>query len=376
MRSGRAWQNNHIENGGHGQPTVAAGAAAIEWVASFQENRRSQNVIATEGIRIMKILIVHAHPEAKSFSSALANTAKNAFTAEGHEVVMSDLYRMRFNPVSDRTNFTTVKDPEYYKQQVEEAYASDNDGFAPNIETEIQKLEAADALIFSFPIWWFGMPAILKGWCDRVLVYKRVYGGPLLFENGIGKNSKPGLILMTTGAPENAYNGHGFDPPMEKIMTPIQYGVFWFNGFTPLEPFIAYAPAQASEAERAVVLEKLSGRITGLFDEAPLRLPYLADFPDFGPDSKQRYMVEVQLKGPVDEGFREKIPAEVARLAEHKRDGKLLCFFRHSHEDWRQVRIYLEYRAADGTQLQAFLEELPLYDRLDFRVRELDRTKL
>ncbi|TIT69787.1 MAG: NAD(P)H-dependent oxidoreductase, partial [Mesorhizobium sp.] len=72
----------------------------------------------------MRIFIVHAHPEPKSFNGALTRTAQEALSASGHEVVVSDLYAMGFNPVSDRRNFTAVRDPNYYRQQVEEANAA------------------------------------------------------------------------------------------------------------------------------------------------------------------------------------------------------------------------------------------------------------
>ncbi len=58
----------------------------------------------------MRVFIVHAHPEAKSFSGAMTRTATEALRAAGNEVAISDLYAMGFNPVSDRRNFTTVPD--------------------------------------------------------------------------------------------------------------------------------------------------------------------------------------------------------------------------------------------------------------------------
>src|SRR6187402_2965580 len=98
------------------------------------------------------ILIVHAHHEPRSFSSALAKTAAETLTAQGHEVVFSDLYALGFDPVSDRRNFVTTADADYLKQQNEEAYASEHAGFAPEIEAEMRKVEACDLMIFSFPL--------------------------------------------------------------------------------------------------------------------------------------------------------------------------------------------------------------------------------
>jgi hypothetical protein len=78
----------------------------------------------------MRVFIVHAHPEWKSFNGALTREAVRALTAAGHDVTVSDLYRIGFNPVLDRRNFVTVKDAEFYRQQNEEAYAATHDGFA------------------------------------------------------------------------------------------------------------------------------------------------------------------------------------------------------------------------------------------------------
>src|SRR5215472_10600478 len=65
----------------------------------------------------MRVFIVHAHPEPMSFSGAMTRTATAALADAGHEVVVSDLYAIGFNPVSGRHNFTTVSDPDYYRQQ-------------------------------------------------------------------------------------------------------------------------------------------------------------------------------------------------------------------------------------------------------------------
>src|SRR5229473_3138426 len=112
----------------------------------------------------MKILIIYAHPEPKSMNGAMFSSAIDTLTNAGHEVKVSDLYAMQFNPVSDRANFTTVNDPVFFKQQLEEVYAAQLNGFAASIEEEQQKVEWCDLMIWQFPLWWFSVPAILKGW--------------------------------------------------------------------------------------------------------------------------------------------------------------------------------------------------------------------
>ena len=110
----------------------------------------------------MRVFIVHAHPEPRSFNGAMTRTAMDALQADGHEVEVSDLYAMQFNPVSDRRNFLQHKDPHIFKQQQEEIHAAERHGFAAEIAVEMDKLRWCDLLILQFPLWWFGLPGILK----------------------------------------------------------------------------------------------------------------------------------------------------------------------------------------------------------------------
>ena len=121
----------------------------------------------------MRVFIVHAHHEPTSFNAALTEAGAVALRRAGHDVVVSDLYAMRFDPVSDRRNFRTIADASRLKQQAEEEYASGRNGFSPSLQTEMDKLDWCDALIFQFPLWWLGLPAILKGWVDRVFAVGR-----------------------------------------------------------------------------------------------------------------------------------------------------------------------------------------------------------
>ena len=88
----------------------------------------------------MKTFIVCAHAEPKSFNGALFQTAQETLGAAGHSVVTSDLYAMKFDPVSDRRNFTTVKNAGFFKQQIEEMHAAEVGGFAPDREAEFRKM--------------------------------------------------------------------------------------------------------------------------------------------------------------------------------------------------------------------------------------------
>ncbi len=82
----------------------------------------------------MNIFIVKAHPEPKSFCSSLFNFAVTSLSAAGNEVRTTDLYEAGFNPISDRRNFTSVKNPDYLKLQIEEMHASKKVRLPPNLK--------------------------------------------------------------------------------------------------------------------------------------------------------------------------------------------------------------------------------------------------
>lgn len=217
----------------------------------------------------MKVLIVFAHPESKSFNGAMFQTAISTLEAAGHDVQHSDLYAMTFNPVSDRHNFTSVKDSQYFKQQIEELYATETDGFATEIETEMQKLEWCDLMIWQFPLWWFSVPAILKGWVDRVFAMGRVYGGEHIYETGrfCGKKA---MLSLTAGGPKEAYLEGGFNGDISTILRPIQRGMLQFTGFDVLAPHIVYAPVRQMDAVRQNILDDFSRRLQAITSESAI----------------------------------------------------------------------------------------------------------
>jgi putative NADPH-quinone reductase len=101
----------------------------------------------------MKCLVVIAHPLDDSLCRTLAQTAISALTAQGHEVVIEDLYSSGFTPA-----LTVSERRSYYSPTYDTAAAAG----------QIDRLLAAEALVLVFPTWWFGFPAMLKGWFDRI----------------------------------------------------------------------------------------------------------------------------------------------------------------------------------------------------------------
>ncbi len=93
-----------------------------------------------------------------------------------HEVIVSDLYAMGWKAVYDAKDFPECKDsgPLNFDKASGEAYKTGTQ--AADIADEQRKLLWADVVILQFPMWWYGMPAILKGWVDRVFAYGFAYG--------------------------------------------------------------------------------------------------------------------------------------------------------------------------------------------------------
>lgn len=217
----------------------------------------------------MKAFIVYWHPEPRSFNHAMFVAAQQGLARSGWEVATSDLHAMAFNPVSGRANFRSVKDPDYLKPQVEEMHATEVDGFADDIAAELRKLDACDLMIWQFPLWWFGLPAVLKGWVDRVFAMGRVYGGGRIYRQGVFRG-KRAMLSLTTGGPADAYRTGGFNGDLQGILRPIHRGMLEFVGFDVLAPHVVYGPVRMSDEQRTAELERFGTRLANLAGEQPI----------------------------------------------------------------------------------------------------------
>lgn len=101
----------------------------------------------------MRVLLVHAHPVETSFNAALAQEIRRALARAGHQIDDCDLYAEGFDPVLSREERLRYHDVPANRQ---------------GVENHVERLLAADGIVLSYPVWNFGMPAILKGYLDRV----------------------------------------------------------------------------------------------------------------------------------------------------------------------------------------------------------------
>lgn len=196
-------------------------------------------------------LIVYAHHEPRSFNAMMKNVAVDYLSGAGHEVIVSDLYAMQFNPVGGRHDFTSAADPDYFDYQAEQRSAFRNGAMAPDLRAEHEKVRWCELLILQFPLWWYGVPAIMKGWIDRVMSVGFAYDTGMKFEQG-GLRGRLGLVSTSTAANQSRYTPS--EPlayaSMEDTLKPLHRGLFRYVGITPCEPFIGWAVNRMSERER------------------------------------------------------------------------------------------------------------------------------
>lgn len=213
----------------------------------------------------MKVLYVFAHPEPKSFNAAMKDTALAALEEKGHEVKLSDLYTMEFNPVLKASDFTERKNPDFFNPFLEAIKASKTGAFSPDIKEEMEKVKWADLLIFQFPIYFTAMPAIMKGWIDRVLApgfgFNPVTNSA--YDTGLFKG-KSTMIAFTTGAPKKMYSEGGAHGDIHKHLESVTHCVFEYMGMKVLPSFIVYEASAMKRERGAEELEKYKKRISEL----------------------------------------------------------------------------------------------------------------
>lgn len=116
--------------------------------------RRAQRASYSAGT--VRVLVLFAHPDPDSFGAALAAAAVRGLGSAGHEVRLVDLYAEGFDPVMTRADRI--------------AYETDDAVVDDSVRTQTEHVHWAEAIVFVYPTWWSGLPAVLKGWLDRVLV--------------------------------------------------------------------------------------------------------------------------------------------------------------------------------------------------------------
>ncbi|XP_045440163.1 ribosyldihydronicotinamide dehydrogenase [quinone] isoform X2 [Pipistrellus kuhlii] len=202
-----------------------------------------------------KVLIVYAHQEPQSFNGSLKKVAVEILSKQGCTVTVSDLYAMGFEPRATRNDITgALSHPEVFSYGVEVYEAYKKRSLTSDIVDEQKKVQEADLVIFQFPLYWFSVPAILKGWMDRVLCQGFAFDLPGFYDAGFLKG-KLALLSLTTGGPAEMYTRTGVSGDFKYFLWPLQ---------------ISFAPETASEDERKKMLASWTQRLESIWKEVPI----------------------------------------------------------------------------------------------------------
>lgn len=149
----------------------------------------------------MKILLVSAHVRQSSLTKAVADTFTVAASANGHQVETADLVVERFDPV--------------LREADEPDWANSSKKYSDAVQREMQRVERNEATVLVFPVWWWSMPALLKGWIDRVWNHGWGYGDRFYPHKRV-------WMIAVAGVLKPAYEKRGYDAAMR---TQLEVGI-------------------------------------------------------------------------------------------------------------------------------------------------------
>ncbi|MBR0911647.1 NAD(P)H-dependent oxidoreductase [Bradyrhizobium japonicum] len=205
----------------------------------------------------MRVHLVHAHPEPRSFVSAMRDVIANEFIDMGATVTVSDLYQMGFNPVLSARDFESRKCSDYLVYALEQRHGYETGSLSQEIRDEVANVLAADVLGFTFPIYWFSVPAILKGWIERIFLSGPMYGGKRLYDRG-GLKGKRSFAAMALGGRSHMFGSAGIHGDLETgMMRHFFQGTLGYVGLAVYRPFVAYHVPYVTDHDRAEMLDGL-----------------------------------------------------------------------------------------------------------------------
>ncbi|WP_066194666.1 NAD(P)H-dependent oxidoreductase [Gracilibacillus timonensis] len=164
----------------------------------------------------MKALIVFCHPREESFSHALLERITKTLVAKGYQVNVRDLYKMDFQPILTGPEMIHIED---------DVFVRENKEFPADVQAEMQYMLESDLYLYIFPSWWNGMPAMMKGYFDRVFQHGFAYSfdDETVADQFAGKRA---LFFTPTGQPQQI---DGKENPLTAPIRTLTSG-WLFNG--------------------------------------------------------------------------------------------------------------------------------------------------
>ncbi|QYJ03477.1 NAD(P)H-dependent oxidoreductase [Nocardioides panacisoli] len=238
----------------------------------------------------MQVLWVLAHPDADSLNGQLRDAVLPQLRERGHTVVESDLYRMGFDPVLTAADLTGAAPEPGTPVSTWQATGHHEGRLAPDIRAEQDKLAASELVVLQFPLWWYGMPAILKGWIDRIFVNGFAFGVKDEVTGRVRKYGDGGLVgrralaVTSAGDRASAFGPRGVSGRPEDVLFPLLHGTFHYTGMAPLAPHVLTSVHHWDDGQFDAEVARLVARVEGARDEEPIGYRHL-----FGGDYDDDY---------------------------------------------------------------------------------------
>lgn len=231
-------------------------------------------------------LWVSAHPRATSLNGRLTSAGVEALSARW-DVLTSDLYAQDFDPVLRSGDVGDLAGtPGNLAEQLGHAHSR---GQLPeDVRAEQDKLAAAELLVLQFPLWWYGPPAVLKGWFDRVLTAGFALGDadpatglPQRYGEG-GLVGRRALLVVTAGEDPRSIGPRGISGDLESLLFPLTHGTLWYVGVEVLSLHVVHDADGLDAGGVQAEVDRLRRRLDGLASEPALPFRRLRDgeYPD------------------------------------------------------------------------------------------------
>jgi NAD(P)H dehydrogenase (quinone) len=194
-----------------------------------------------ERISAVNHLLMYAHPNANSFNHAIVQTIAEEFRKAGKDILLRDLYALHFNPVLAADDFAAIQ----------------HGTVLADVKAEQDLIRASDILIVVYPLWWSGLPAMLKGYIDRVFSYGFAY--EITEAGGVGLLTGKKVFLVTTmGASREDYEQFGMFRSFDQT---IDSGIFRFSGMEVIDHIYYASVPYITDEDRKKMLDNIRSQI-------------------------------------------------------------------------------------------------------------------
>lgn len=225
--------------------------------------------LGNTGPNIMKALIIIAHPEPQSMNHSMMKVMVERLRFHGWTVEISDLYADAFTMAPSLRDFRQLRNPLKFSLVDEQLNASLSDSYQQEIQDQQRQVKEADLIIFQFPFWWYSVPAILKGWVERVLGNGFAYDDEHMFENGLLKGKRAMLSLTTGASIDELIADSQYTGTIEQMLKPFIGGVLKFCGIDSVTTFIAPAVSRMNNKDVEKMFNHLRLKIDHVVHSCP-----------------------------------------------------------------------------------------------------------